>query len=441
MLTVCVEAGLGFDASLAKVADNAAGRLAAEFSRVLEVHLGRSPRTGVQRPGGAYGRGRDQVVRRCSGPGRSRWRPCRRRAARAGRRAAGAPTSARRGEGAEGSREDHFPVLSCIFPVFFIIVIGPGRSGSRRCSSRVTWGGGPSTGPPSPRPGADGTAVGAPSYRSGAAGAPGRRRTSRRRRPLRLVLDLHRRAGLGSRRPRPSPSRSPSAGLLLLTAAFCAFVSVCVPGQGDARVDRRQCTRLARGATRDLPADADPRAAYRPGRNPPLAAGVRADHRGNGSSVAVRHLFDVPQHRPAGAGLVDTGPYRLVRHPLYLGELVAVSGFAHHHRGGHWLHAVLLLTLLALQLYRADREEGLLAGPVPGSPDYAARTWRIVPGSSEAGRRSGPGAGAGRLRFRPERHWVRAAVRAAPCSGTPVPVGRPRADSREPGGGRPQAAR
>ena len=100
---------------------------------------------------------------------------------------------------------------------------------------------------------------------------------------------------------------------------------------------------------------------------------------GSGWSIwAIRHLSTCLSVVPQARRLVDTGPYRLVRHPLYLGELVAVSGFAV--RGGHWSHVVVVLALLALQLYRASREEALLAGQVPGYSRYAARTWRIVPG-------------------------------------------------------------
>jgi protein-S-isoprenylcysteine O-methyltransferase Ste14 len=93
---------------------------------------------------------------------------------------------------------------------------------------------------------------------------------------------------------------------------------------------------------------------------------------------AIRHLSTCLSVVPQARRLVDTGPYRLVRHPLYLGELVAVAGFAV--RGGHWLHVVVLLTLLALQLYRAIREEALLGEQIEGYAYYAARTWRIVPG-------------------------------------------------------------
>src|SRR5215218_9551584 len=43
MLTVCVEAGQGFDAALAQVARNTTGPLAAEFSRVLqEIQIGKT---------------------------------------------------------------------------------------------------------------------------------------------------------------------------------------------------------------------------------------------------------------------------------------------------------------------------------------------------------------------------------------------------------------
>ena len=43
MLTICVEAGLGFDAALAQVARNSNGPLAAEFARVLqEMQIGKS---------------------------------------------------------------------------------------------------------------------------------------------------------------------------------------------------------------------------------------------------------------------------------------------------------------------------------------------------------------------------------------------------------------
>lgn len=93
---------------------------------------------------------------------------------------------------------------------------------------------------------------------------------------------------------------------------------------------------------------------------------------------SVRHLSTCLSVVPQARRLIDSGPYRFVRHPLYLGEIVAVAGFAV--RGGHLWHALVLAALLALQLYRAGREESLLSAQVPGYAAYRTRTWRIVPG-------------------------------------------------------------
>jgi protein-S-isoprenylcysteine O-methyltransferase Ste14 len=93
---------------------------------------------------------------------------------------------------------------------------------------------------------------------------------------------------------------------------------------------------------------------------------------------SLRHLSTCLSVLPQARRLVDSGPYRLVRHPLYLGEIVATVGLAVH--GGHWSQGLVTLALLLLQLYRAGREEALLAARVPGYVRYAARTWRIVPG-------------------------------------------------------------
>lgn len=81
---------------------------------------------------------------------------------------------------------------------------------------------------------------------------------------------------------------------------------------------------------------------------------------------------------PEARRLVTSGPYALVRHPLYLGEMVAIAGVALQHLSA-W--ALLLLVLSwALQLQRMKYEELVLFQSFPEYGDYMARTARLVPG-------------------------------------------------------------
>ena len=75
--------------------------------------------------------------------------------------------------------------------------------------------------------------------------------------------------------------------------------------------------------------------------------------------------------------VVDRGPYRWVRHPLYAGEIVASLGLAI--AAGSAAAAALWLSLCALQSYRALREEQVLLRTLPGYRDYRARTAALVP--------------------------------------------------------------
>jgi protein-S-isoprenylcysteine O-methyltransferase Ste14 len=83
---------------------------------------------------------------------------------------------------------------------------------------------------------------------------------------------------------------------------------------------------------------------------------------------------------PDARGLVTRGPYRLVRHPLYLGEIVAILGMTVA-SSNPALAAAALVVLATTQAVRARYEEATLGAAFPGYAEYAARTrFRIFPG-------------------------------------------------------------
>jgi protein-S-isoprenylcysteine O-methyltransferase Ste14 len=87
--------------------------------------------------------------------------------------------------------------------------------------------------------------------------------------------------------------------------------------------------------------------------------------------------FDVATH--SGQTVVETGPYRFIRHPSYTGALLSLFGFGL--ALGNWagLGAGLICLGIAYA-YRIPVEERALAS-VLGEPyrQYLKRTWRLVP--------------------------------------------------------------
>lgn len=76
--------------------------------------------------------------------------------------------------------------------------------------------------------------------------------------------------------------------------------------------------------------------------------------------------------------VIDTGPYRLVRHPGYTGSLLTWTGFALSSRS---LPVVALVAGLLGRAYqrRITAEEQLLSRELPGYTDYAKRTKKLIP--------------------------------------------------------------
>jgi protein-S-isoprenylcysteine O-methyltransferase Ste14 len=82
-------------------------------------------------------------------------------------------------------------------------------------------------------------------------------------------------------------------------------------------------------------------------------------------------------HPPANAVLQVTGVYRVVRHPMYCGVLLAAFGWALLNRG--WL-ALLFCVLGSVFIdLKARREEQWLLERFPGYADYRRRVRKLIP--------------------------------------------------------------
>lgn len=84
-------------------------------------------------------------------------------------------------------------------------------------------------------------------------------------------------------------------------------------------------------------------------------------------------LFDT--HRPLC--IVDSGPYKYIRHPVYLCNILILLGYVFS--GASIPVFVLSLWGWGYMLRSIAREEAFLAKEFPGYPAYQKRTWRIVP--------------------------------------------------------------
>ncbi len=87
-----------------------------------------------------------------------------------------------------------------------------------------------------------------------------------------------------------------------------------------------------------------------------------------------RNFSIIPQARK----LVKSGPYRLVRHPLYIGELIGLSGVVLV--GLSIPRITMFFLIVGCQIYRALQEEKLLTDIFPEYRDYCLKTARFIPG-------------------------------------------------------------
>jgi len=99
---------------------------------------------------------------------------------------------------------------------------------------------------------------------------------------------------------------------------------------------------------------------------------------GTGMVTLGRNLSPYPVPVP-GATLVERGPYRLVRHPIYGGLILGTAGLSL--TDGNWPGLVLASGLAALLWGKSRFEECRLQASVPGYSAYRRRVRRLfIPG-------------------------------------------------------------
>ena len=102
-----------------------------------------------------------------------------------------------------------------------------------------------------------------------------------------------------------------------------------------------------------------------------------------GGVLAVRGVVDLRAaltplpHPREGASLVDTGSYRLVRHPIYGGIVLGAAGYALLTASP--LAIVGTAVLFGFFRLKSAREEAWLVQRYPGYAAYRARTSRMIP--------------------------------------------------------------
>ena len=82
-------------------------------------------------------------------------------------------------------------------------------------------------------------------------------------------------------------------------------------------------------------------------------------------------------HPTDRATLIQSGPYRFVRHPMYAGGIAIAYGWALFVCG--WLTLAYATLLFVFLDAKATREERWLASRVPDYPAYQARVRKLIP--------------------------------------------------------------
>ncbi|GKQ49720.1 protein-S-isoprenylcysteine methyltransferase [Bradyrhizobium sp. Ce-3] len=93
--------------------------------------------------------------------------------------------------------------------------------------------------------------------------------------------------------------------------------------------------------------------------------------------VTIRHLGRSFSLVPQARSVVQTGPYRWIKHPLYLSEEIVFLGVVLQHLS--WMTVALLILHIGIQVWRIHYEEDVLRRTLPEYSSYEASRWRLIP--------------------------------------------------------------
>jgi len=93
--------------------------------------------------------------------------------------------------------------------------------------------------------------------------------------------------------------------------------------------------------------------------------------------VTIRHLGRSFSLVPQARSVVQTGPYRWVKHPLYLSEEIVILGVVLQYLTP--VTVIVLILHISVQVCRILYEEDLLRRNLPEYSSYEASRWRLIP--------------------------------------------------------------